>query len=87
MQAGFFLIVFGICLIIRLVLAYSIAKRGNMIVSAKGINPADVHIFSMAVFITLFFGVLIGYIMVFWFASAFPSSNIHKIEAQYGNDE
>lgn len=87
LQAGAFLIIIVSFFTIRLIIAYSIAKRGNMIVSAKGINPADVNMFSLALFITVFFGVLIGYIMVFWFASAFPSENIHKIESQYDDEE
>lgn len=75
-------IVFTIALVIifRIILAYYIAKRGNMIVSAKGIDPRDVHIFSLAMFMSIFFGVIIGYIFVFWFASAFPTnSGMHKI--------
>ncbi|WP_022772130.1 hypothetical protein [Butyrivibrio sp. AE2015] len=70
----------ALVLIFRIVMSYYIAKRGNMIVSAKGIDPRDVHMFSLAMFMSVVFGVLFGYIFVFWFSSAFPSNEEkHKI--------
>ena len=58
-----------------------------MIVSAKGINPSEVHVFSLALFMTVFFGVLIGYIFVFWFASAFPVTNGNSTITSYTEED
>lgn len=61
-----------IVLFIRIIIARSIAKRGNMVLIAKGYDPEDIHLTRLAVWITLFFGFLLAYVIVFWHISSFP---------------
>ena len=60
-------------LVIRIIMAYFISKRGNMILISRGIKPESAHLFGFALFMALFFGTLISYIFVFWFATALPT--------------
>ncbi len=66
------LIIILIVFLIRFVLAYYVAERGNMIILEKGYNPQKFKLYKLACFLTIFFGVIIAYIFVLWFASALP---------------
>lgn len=80
-----------ILLVIRIVIAYFIAKRGNLILSAKGYASPKLHVYSLSLFLTVFFGVVLAYTFVFWYASAFPviraTSNVNAYTEDTEDEE
>ena len=62
-----------IALIIRVIIGKAIAKRASLVLIAKGYDPDDMDLQSMGIWISLFLGVIIGFIAVQWYVSSFPT--------------
>ena len=67
-----FLVCILLAIAVRIIFSMFVARRGDIIADLKGIEPKEAKIFGLACFVTVFFGILPGYLVVILYANALP---------------
>ena len=68
----FYALVFLFAIIIRLIFAWLISDRAYMIADYKGYEKSELKIDRLAIFLALFFGIIICYLITLLFVHALP---------------
>ena len=62
-----------IVILIRIVVGSFIAKRCDLVLVAKGYDPEDLNLKTMALLISAFLGIVLCYFIMFLYVSSFPT--------------
>ena len=77
------LIIIGI--VIRYFVGKHIAERGDLVLISKGYDSDDMNLKNMAVFVSVFLGIILSYAAVMIYVASFPT--VKATDALYQDEE
>ena len=82
-----YIIVLVVAFIARIIVAKNIAFRGDLVLIAKGYDAGKINLRNMATWICIFLGIILCYVIVFWYVGTFPTVEATNDLFQYEEDE
>ena len=68
-----YIFVIIVAIVVRIIVAKNIADRGDLILTAKGYDAEEIDLRSLALWVCFFLGVILCFVIVFWYVGTFPT--------------